>query len=62
MGRPDKPHEELHIRCDAGIHKRMMEFLDKFNEMYEPRLTKTKFIENAIELYLKEFKNMIEEK
>lgn len=60
MGRHDKPHKEIHIRCDGGIADRMDEFLEQFNQLYEPRLTRTKLIENAIEEYLNKYEYMID--
>ena len=60
MGRHDKPHQRIEIRCDGGIADRMEKYLEKFNSLYEPKLTKTKLIENAIEEYLTKYKYMIE--
>lgn len=59
MGRNDKPHQRIEIRCDSGIAERMDKFLNSFNEMYEPQLTRTTLIENAITEYLNKYEDMV---
>ena len=61
MGRDDKPHYRLEVRCDAGIYKRMEEFRQRFNELYEPKITKTKIVESALEEYLNKYQYLVEQ-
>lgn len=62
MGRHDKPHSRLEIRCDGDIYERMERFREAFNELYEPKLTKTKIVESALEEYLNKYEHLVEKK
>lgn len=61
MGRPYKPHVEIHMRFDSDIHKRLKEYVDTLNEKERKKgkrlITVTEVVEEAVLQYLngKEF-------
>ena len=57
MGRLDKPHTRMEIRCDAGIYERMEKYLEKENKDRKRKITKTEFVEQALDLYLSYLEN-----
>lgn len=56
MGRPYKPHVEVHMRFDADIYKRLKEYVDVLNEKERQKgkrlTTMTEIIEEATFQYL----------
>ena len=61
MGRPYKPHVEVHMRFDADIYRRLKEYVDALNERElktgKRLTTMTEVVEEATFQYLngKEF-------
>lgn len=52
MGRNDKPHQRLNLRFDGYLYDRLKEYLDRINKNRTKQVTVTKFIEDAVEVYL----------
>ena len=59
MGRNEKIHQEIHIRCDIDIYERMENFRNNFNLKYTPKLTRTQLIENALQEYLSKYEHLV---
>lgn len=61
MGRPYKPHVQMHMRFDSDIYKRLKEYVDALNEREREKgkrlTTMTEVVEEATFQYLngKEF-------
>ena len=58
MGRPYKPHTDLHIRFDDDLYKRLKGYVEMLNEQERDKrkrlTTVTDIVEEAVFLYLNE--------